>query len=871
MFTNKKLAILAALVMVGLLGLAACQPTVPPEVEKVVTQVVEKVVTQVVEVMGTPEVREIKETVVVEVTPTPVPITRTGPWVDRIVMVEEESQEAAVKRIQAGEIDVFAFTCDDANVFQTVKADPNLSYAQSFGTYNELTFNPVGPEFTDGRLNPFSNPKIREAMNWLVDRNYIVQEILSGLAVAKYLPITSAFPDYARYVADVRRLEAKYAYNPDKAKEVITQEMQAMGAELVDGKWQYKGNPVTLIFIMRVEDERKTIGDYVANQLETIGFTVDRQYKTRTEASPIWVQSNPADGLWHIYTGGWITTEVDRDQGDNFSFFYTPRDYPIPLHQAYTPSPEFDEVALKLRNNDFKTMEERNELFVKAMDLAMQDSVRVWLVDQVSFAPYKKDIAVTYDLAGSISGAALWPYTIRREGQEGGTIKIAQPGLLVDPWNPVAGSNWIYDMMPIRATADWGVISDPYTGLAWPQRVERAELYVKEGLPVIKTLDWVDLQFVPEIEVPADAWVDWDAANQKFITAGEKYTQPVTANIKAVVYYPKDMFQTVKWHDGSNISVADFVMFMIMAFDPAKPESPIFDEAQVPNLEAFLAHFKGVKIVSTDPLVIETYDDTFQLDAERSIYTSGINWFPFYTYGPGAWHNVGLGVLADAAKELAFSADKADALQIEWMSYVSGPSLEILKKHLDQAVASNFTPYTPTLSAYLTPEEVQTRWANLKRWYAEQGHFWIGTGPFYLDKVFPVEGTLTLLRNEAYPDLATKWAGFAEPKLAVVEIDGPGTVKIGSEATFDVYVTFKDAPYPQAEIGQAKYLLFDAKGELVATGEATAVEDGKYQIVLSAEVTGKLEAGSNKLEVAVSPTVVSVPSFATFEFVTTAP
>ena len=870
MFVNKKLAILAVLV-VGLLGLAACQPTVPPEVEKVVTQVVEKVVTQVVEVMGTPEVREIKATVVVEVTPAPAPVTRTGPWVDRVVMVEEESQEAAVKRIQAGEIDVFAFTCDDANVFQAVKADPNLSYAQSFGTYNELTFNPAGPEFTDGRLNPFHNPKIREAMNWLVDRNYIVQEILSGLAVAKYLPITSAFPDYARYVGDVRRLEAKYAYNPDKAQEVITQEMEAMGAELVDGKWQYKGNPVTLIFLMRVEDERKTIGDYVANQLENIGFTVDRQYKTRTEASPIWVQSNPADGQWHIYTGGWITTEVDRDQGSNFSFFYTPRDYPIPLHQAYTPAPEFDEVALKLRNNDFKTMEERAELFVKAMDLAMQDSVRVWLVDQVSFAPYKKEIAVTYDLAGSVSGAALWPYTIRRQDQEGGTIKIAQPGLLVDPWNPVAGSNWIYDMMPIRATADWGVISDPYTGLAWPQRVEKAELYIKEGLPVARTLDWVDLQFVPEIEVPADAWVDWDAANQKFITAGEKYTQTVTANVKAVVYYPADLFQTVKWHDGSNLSVADFVMFMIMAFDPAKPESAIFDEAQVPNLEAFMAHFKGVKIVSTDPLIIETYDDAFRLDAERNIYTPGINWFPFYTYGPGAWHSVGVGVLAEAAKELAFSADKADALQIEWMSYVSGPSLEILKKYLDQAAASNFTPYTATLSAYLTPEEVQTRWTNYKRWYAEQGHFWIGTGPFYLDKVFPVEGTLTLLRNEAYPDLATKWAGFAEPKLAVAEIDGPGTVQIGSEATFDVYVTFKGAPYPQAEIGQAKYLLFDAKGELVASGEATAVEDGKYQIVLGADVTGKLEAGSNKLEIAISPTVVSIPSFAAFEFVTTAP
>jgi hypothetical protein len=66
-----------------------------------------------------------------------------------------------------------------------------------------------------------------------------------------------------------------------------------------------------------------------------------------------------------------------------------------------------------------------------------------------------------------------------------------------------------------------------------------------------------------------------------------------------------------------------------------------------------------------------------------------------------------------------------------------------------------------------------------------------------------------------------------------------------------------------------KYLLFDAKGTLVSTGQADPVEDGLYQVTLPADVTAKLEAGSNKLEVVVVPSVVSVPSFAEFEFVTT--
>jgi peptide/nickel transport system substrate-binding protein len=44
------------------------------------------------------------------------------------------------------------------------------------------------------RLNPFGVREIREAMNWLLDRDYIVQEIMGGLAIPKYFPITGWLP-----------------------------------------------------------------------------------------------------------------------------------------------------------------------------------------------------------------------------------------------------------------------------------------------------------------------------------------------------------------------------------------------------------------------------------------------------------------------------------------------------------------------------------------------------------------------------------------------------------------------------------------------------------------------------------------------------
>jgi peptide/nickel transport system substrate-binding protein len=802
-------------------------------------------------------------TVIVPTAPPVVP-QHKGAWVDQVVFVGQDNAEAAVTQLQAGEIDLYAYTVSDPNLFATVKGDANLGYTTSFGSYNELTMNPV-LNFTDGRLNPMGDPQIREAMNMLIDRNYISQEIFGGLAVPKYTNLNSAFSDYARYVDVNRAIENKYAYNMDKANQIITERMTALGATMgADGKWQFNNAPVTIILIIRTEDKRRDIGDYVANQLEAIGFTADRQYKTRSEASPIWNQSNPADGKMNIYTGGWITTAISRDDGSNFGYFYTPLGSASPLWQAYVNDPAYHNAdntgcADKLWTNNFASMDERDQLFKTCLDLSMQDSIRVWVVDQISFSPIKANLQVTYDLAGGIAGASLWPYTIRFAGEEGGSVKWAQPGVLVEPWNPVYGSNWIYDQSAIRATQDFGTLSNPYTGLALPQRIERMDVVAKTGLPIAKTLDWVNLTFQDQIDVPADAWADWDAATQQFIPAGEGKT----ANVKVTVYYPADLFTTVKWHDGSALSVGDFVMTMIMNFDPGKPDSAIYDEAQAPALDAYMSHFKGVKIVSTDPLTIETYDDQYSLDAENLL---GVTWFPNYTYGPASWHAVAAGVLAETNKELTFSTDKAGALGVEWMSYIAGPSLAILEKYVDQAAAESYIPYAPTLGTYVTAAESATRFANLKAWYTAHHHFWVGTGPFYLEAVYPVEGTLSLARNPDFVDDSSKWAGFAKPKIAVVDLTGPASVKIGDQATFDISVTFENAPYPQAEISGVKFLLFDATGALVTVGEATFVADGQYQVVLP---TSALAAGSNKIEVAVTSKMVSIPGFASIEFVTT--
>jgi len=242
---------------------------------------------------------------------------RLGAWVDEVVFREEADRAKAINMFEAGEIDVYGLGITDPELYRRIQASRVIQYEISYGSSSELTFNPVGPTFPKtGELNPFHVPAIREAVNWLIDRDYVAEEIYGGLAVPRYLPLTTAFPDYARLADVARPLELHYSYDPEKAKAVIAKEMKKLGAQLVNEKWQYRGKPARIILLIRTEDQRREIGDYVATLLENVGFVVDRQYKTAAESSPIWIGGNPADGRWHIYTGGWVSLAIDRDQAD---------------------------------------------------------------------------------------------------------------------------------------------------------------------------------------------------------------------------------------------------------------------------------------------------------------------------------------------------------------------------------------------------------------------------------------------------------------------------------------------------------------------------------------------------------------------------
>lgn len=863
--------------------LMACGGAEPEIVEVVVTAppevvVEERVVEVTVEVAGdtetivetvveeVPVTVEVIQEVIVEATATPVP-DRNGAYLDKIIFVEEPNQDSAIARLAAGDVDMFADDVGGSAIVQSIEDAGNITTVTQYGLYDEMFFNNSACA-DENIFNPFQNVKIREAMNYAIDRDFVADELYAGLAVPKYTPISEAGADRGRYAAEIRAIEAKYAYNFETANEIVTAEMEGMGAELVDGVWNWNGEPITLINLIRIEDARLEIGNYFANQLEEMGFLTERIERVSSELSPLWLRSDTTECQWHVYTGAWSQTAISRSDTDNFDFFYTPRGLPFPSWESFTPTEEFDALSLRLNNNDYADLAERDALMAEMLPMALEMSTRVWVTSRTTLVPFSEDVAVSTDLAAGVSGAGIWAKTARFKDQLGGTMTIALPSVFTEPYNPIGGTNWVFDNMVKRAIGESGVYADPNTGLSIPNRIESASVVVESGFPasVSPSSSWVTLEFEDEIVVPDDAWAGWDAANQVFLSAADVYTETQTAVYKSTVVYPSDMFDTLTWHDGSLISPADFVNNMIITFDLANPDSPYYDEAQVPDLDQFLSSFKGMRVVSTDPLTIEHYADNAQLDAENMVVT----WWPDTGLADIAWHNMGLMLRGEENGAFALTPAKADAAEIELTNMIAGPSLETFATELTAATEEGWIPYEGTLGAFITADEAAERYANLAEFARRYGHYYLGTNVYFMSGVFPVEGQAVLSRYAAHPDPVDKFAGFSSPAIAEVFVDGDSSVTIGDEVAFDVFIDDPDAnQYAVDDIGSVSYLLFDATGAQVEQGTAEAVEDGLWTVTLSEETTSALEEGSNRLEIVVVSNLVALPSLGEYQFVTT--
>jgi peptide/nickel transport system substrate-binding protein len=738
-----------------------------------------------------------------------------GFWLDEIYIEYEPDDTVAVNRLIDNEFDVFAYSLDRADLFALVQADPDVTYKPSIGSWKSLRINPYGPEFTDGTLNPFyfnvmdlpeGTRTLQEVLHKFIDLDYLINDpsINGGLGWPRVTSQHSELADYDRYKDDtyialessINYLEDMYDYDETEGATWLADTMAEINnitgnitGDQTTG-WLYKGEPIEFTMAITSDDPaRNNIGNYVGAQLEAMGFAVEYVYGDMAAmlSGLANVEEDTTGGNWNIYTGGWVSTVLSRDEGFWFVYFHTDLwSAGIPAFEWLRYPAEFYDDAFDLAFLLFGSFTERDALYESVLPQHMKWGMYYLLSDQ-GFSPLRTNVDLASDGAGGIYGSWTWALTahFRDSGGTpifGGNMRIAQHDMLVEPWNPVDGSNAVYDMFPIRATGDEGHLPDPRDGLRQPSRITDAEVTITTGLPAIATNSWVTLSFDDPITCPGDYWRSWNYTTGLPNTVTDALANPWTewgldtavCDRYSVVDYPEEIWD-VPWHDGSTMSFADFLYYWTINYDRGLGEgvNPMYDEAHANELAGEeLGTTLGVKF-EVNPeagvgLRVHVYSDLWELDAERMCD----DYFPNYEQGTGAWHTVALGILGERDGSMAFGEVKAQPLALGWINFLNRSIQQSeLLGFMDGIIAQDpltyddaSVPYFEFIEAEYTTQglgdfadEVGPRMSNLSDFVDAYNHLWVGCGPYYLYDYNFALNWVTLKAHETYPDDPSKW------------------------------------------------------------------------------------------------------------------
>jgi len=182
-------------------------------------------------------------------------------------------------------------------------------------------------------FNPFALHEVRFAMNWLVNRQYIVSQVLQGSGAPIYGPHPTGQINANRTYSTVARAFGITPWgNETQAIQMITKAMQSASRALArmnhtlvmeNGTWYFDGEPVTVKVIARVEDERLDEGKYIAQILQKAGFKVDLLQWTSSQAIRAVYGSDPKNLQWHVYTEGWLVNGIAdvKSLAQDFQFY----------------------------------------------------------------------------------------------------------------------------------------------------------------------------------------------------------------------------------------------------------------------------------------------------------------------------------------------------------------------------------------------------------------------------------------------------------------------------------------------------------------------------------------------------------------------
>ncbi|MCC7264427.1 MAG: ABC transporter substrate-binding protein [Candidatus Latescibacteria bacterium] len=192
------------------------------------------------------------------------------PQVERLIFLPYMDESKRVQNLLTDQLD----TCLDLrppNIKTAVEGNPRLTtWSGRQPPYGYLDFWPVSLGFNDLE-EPFSDPQVRWAINFAIDRQQLVEVGWQGSGSPTLLPFPD-FPPMHQYTDQIQDLLAKYPVGlHDLARSA--QLMEERGWKKVDGFWTRKGERVRII--IDIYPGFQDLAPVLVEQLRRGGFDAD--------------------------------------------------------------------------------------------------------------------------------------------------------------------------------------------------------------------------------------------------------------------------------------------------------------------------------------------------------------------------------------------------------------------------------------------------------------------------------------------------------------------------------------------------------------------------------------------------------------------
>ncbi len=795
---------------------------------------------------------------------------KKGPTLDKVIFDVRMQEDIGLQDTAEGKADLFLYgvqgntykdlpqaTKDKLDVFSS----PSGLWSIELNPYpNKAPY--IATVDKKDSFNPLAIQAVRFALNDLINRKYIVDEITGGAGGACFTSATPGQPGTYQYDLVASKLGMTVTGNEKKAITDITNaltqasELPELKGRLVKGSpwWTFDGDPVTINFVIRVDDPNGRLkeGHYIADQIEKTGLKVNRMELSRAKALDLAYNSDPAKLEWSMYTEGWGAGATNAYWEVNIAQWYAPFYGYIPGggnadFWNYT-QPEIDQLMQKIITGNFDGEKDYWDSILRATELGLKDSVRINIAYQSQLYTANKARFIgrmVYGLGDGLGTSwALVTADVKPDANGQKVLRAlqfsAKGALFMGAWDPVGtdGMADTYTLNVSKPCSDEATFQAPNSAMVTPWRATWKDLQTKvapgkddKGNPIL----------VGQIPVPPDAVL----YNSKTHT-WDKVGDGVVAFSKATYTY-----KLGNWHDGTPMRIADLMYAFAFITDWATKDGDddkYFDSAYRDYWKPTLDTTKGI-VLNPDGTVT-TYFNYNHMDQGMVAASGALNWRVSAAGQPNIVSWTILEALSDLAAEGGVSKTawsfSADPSLVE-VDLLTPNCLADIRAKLTDYISSQHVP--DSVKDWITPDQAVAAYQNAIAFIDAHKNAYISNGSFFINAVDLSANYIELAANRdpTYPFVPGYWAKlFATTTTRIDAVQPPAIATHGKDVKVTIKVSAVQYPLNTAKAADATakvtLTLVTPTGDKEYKGVFSRA--GQFIVTIPAADTKSFKAGS---------------------------